>query len=143
MSCPAFVTVVATALILQVTPVLDAQARRTGADPRALIERAVQSMGGEQALRGITTTTTEFNNVTFALGQEETPESPARATLASGRIVVDWKADRRVQVQEVRPVPVPFFLTFLGHESPEPRLVIRNKFFLLSHFVFSRLHPSE
>ncbi|MBA3557675.1 MAG: MBL fold metallo-hydrolase [Gemmatimonadaceae bacterium] len=104
MSCPAFVTVVATALILQVTPVLDAQARRTGADPRAIIERAVQSMGGEQALRGITTTTTEFNNVTFALGQEETPESPARATLASGRIVVDWKGDRRVQVQEVRPV---------------------------------------
>jgi len=104
MSSPAFVAAIVAAVILQTTPRLDAQTPRTGIGPRALVERAVQAMGGEQALRGITTINTEFNNATFALGQEETPESPARATLASGRIVVDWKGDRRVQVQEVRPV---------------------------------------
>ena len=104
MSRTTFALVMMLALMLQTTPETDAQTPRAGAGPRALIERAVQAMGGEQALRGITTTTVEFNNATFALGQEETPESPARATLASGRIVADWKGDRRVQTQEVRPV---------------------------------------
>ncbi len=99
------VTILAAAMALGSTAAAaNAQALRTGGTPRALIERAVQAMGGEQALRGIRTTTTEFNNAAFALGQEETPESPARATMASGRIIADWKGDRRVQVQEVRPV---------------------------------------
>ncbi|MGI9077030.1 MAG: MBL fold metallo-hydrolase [Gemmatimonadaceae bacterium] len=104
MSRIAFASVVMAALTLQTMPELGAQGPRTDTGPRALIERAVQAMGGEQALRGTTTSISEFNNATFALGQEETSESPARATLASGKIIVDWKGNRRVQIQEVRPV---------------------------------------
>ncbi|MBC7789547.1 MAG: MBL fold metallo-hydrolase [Anaerolineae bacterium] len=103
----ALASVVMAALLLPSAPVLNAQERRAGAGPHALIQRAVQAMGGEQALRGITNTTTEFNNASFALGQEETPQSPARATLVSGRIMIDWKGDRRVQIQELRPVAAP------------------------------------
>ncbi|HJR63516.1 MAG TPA: MBL fold metallo-hydrolase [Gemmatimonadaceae bacterium] len=74
-----------------------------GRGPRAIVVRAVEAMGGEQAVRGIASTVVEFNQATFALGQEETPESPARAGLASGRITIDHRGGRRAVSQEVRP----------------------------------------
>ncbi len=70
--------------------------------PEALIRRAVAALGGEAALRGISNVAVEFNSASFALGQEETPLSPARATLSWGRITTDWKGNRRATVQEVR-----------------------------------------
>src|SRR5688572_374002 len=72
--------------------------------PRELVARGVTAMGGEAALRGLSTLTLDFNTATFGIGQEETPASPARATLASGRIVTDLAGNRRVLTQEVRPV---------------------------------------
>jgi glyoxylase-like metal-dependent hydrolase (beta-lactamase superfamily II) len=72
--------------------------------PHDIVRRAVTAIGGEQAVRGVSNTTVEFNAASFGLGQEETPESPPRATLASGRIVADWGNHRRVFTQELRPV---------------------------------------
>jgi glyoxylase-like metal-dependent hydrolase (beta-lactamase superfamily II) len=72
--------------------------------PREIVARAVTAMGGETALRGAGAVQLDFHSATFAIGQEETPESPARATVAYGRIVTDWRGSRRVVTQEVRPV---------------------------------------
>ena len=69
--------------------------------PRALIIRALDAIGGEGAVRELRSTVTDFTSVTFALGQEETPESPPRATIASGRFVIDWTNRRRVQTVSV------------------------------------------
>jgi glyoxylase-like metal-dependent hydrolase (beta-lactamase superfamily II) len=87
-------------LIVCVAPTVAAAQGRT---PRAIVVRAVEAMGGEQAVRGIGATVVEFNQATFALGQEETPESPARASVAYGSITTDYRADRRSVSQEVRP----------------------------------------
>ena len=70
--------------------------------PEALIRRAVAALGGEAALRGISNVAVDFNSASFALGQEETPLSPARATLSWGRITTDWRGNRRTTVQELR-----------------------------------------
>ncbi len=61
-------------------------------------------MGGEQALRGIRAVTTDYYSMTFALGQEETPESPARASVQVGRITADYGGNRRTSSFEVRTV---------------------------------------
>ncbi len=72
--------------------------------PRELVARAIAAMGGEPALTAASVITADFNTATFALGQEETPASPARATFASGQTVTDLRAMRRVLTQEVRPL---------------------------------------
>ena len=72
--------------------------------PQQLVRRAVAAIGGEQAVRGITSTTVEFNSATFGLGQEETPMSPARGPIGWGRILYDWRNTRRVLTQETRPI---------------------------------------
>lgn len=72
--------------------------------PRFLLDRAVRAIGGEAALRAATLVSQDFNQATFAIGQEETPQSPARATFTTGRIVTDWAGNRRVLTQEVRPL---------------------------------------
>jgi len=61
-------------------------------------------MGGEQALRALANTTYEFNAATFQIGQEETPASAARGTIAFGRIVTDYRGDRRLTTQESRAI---------------------------------------
>jgi glyoxylase-like metal-dependent hydrolase (beta-lactamase superfamily II) len=72
--------------------------------PRAIVARALAAMGGEQAVRGVRAVTTEYYSVTFALGQEETPESPARATVQVGRITADYAANRKTNSLELRTV---------------------------------------
>lgn len=70
--------------------------------PAALVRRAVDAVGGEQALRGVTNQATEMNAAIFQLGQEETPRSPARATLSFARIVYDFGGSRYAIQQENR-----------------------------------------
>lgn len=73
-----------------------------GQAPREIVARAVAAMGGEQALRGLAASTMDFYTMTFGVGQEETPESPARATVAYGSLTTDWRGSRRVFSQELR-----------------------------------------
>jgi len=72
--------------------------------PTALVQRAAVAMGGESALRALASTNYEFNAAAFGIGQEETPASPARATLSYGRIVTDYRGVRRATNQESRAV---------------------------------------
>ena len=72
--------------------------------PTALVQRAAIAMGGEPALRALASTNYEFNAAAFGIGQEETPASPARATLSFGRIVTDYRGVRRATNQESRAV---------------------------------------
>lgn len=78
-----------------------------GSSPIALVQRAATSMGGAAALRALANVTVEFNSATFGIGQEETPQSPARATFAFGRIINDYRGGRRLTSQESRPVAGP------------------------------------
>ncbi len=87
----------ALAALLFAAPV-DAQA------PRDVVARALAAMGGEQTLRGIHAVATDFYSATFALGQEETPESAARASVQFGRITADYGANRKTGSIEVRTV---------------------------------------
>lgn len=80
-----------------------ARAPETDATPGELAARAITAMGGADALRSAVTTA-EFNRATFALGQEETPLSPPRATVAFGTLTVDWAGGRRSLTQESRAV---------------------------------------
>ena len=75
--------------------------------PIALVQRAATSMGGAAALRGLNNVSVELNSATFGIGQEETPQSPARATFAFGRIFNDYRGGRRLTSQESRPVAGP------------------------------------
>lgn len=70
--------------------------------PRDIVARGLDAIGGEAAVRNLTGMTQEFYLVTFGLGQSETPLSPPRATIATGRIVSDWRGMRRATVQETR-----------------------------------------
>ena len=70
----------------------------------ALVQRAAVAMGGESALRALASTNFEFNAAVFGIGQEETPGSPARATLSYGRLITDYRGARRVTNQEARAV---------------------------------------
>jgi glyoxylase-like metal-dependent hydrolase (beta-lactamase superfamily II) len=70
--------------------------------PRDLVARAVTAMGGESAVRGIRNYTIAFYSTTFGLGQEETPESPARATITTGTQTTDFAGTRQISVTEAR-----------------------------------------
>jgi glyoxylase-like metal-dependent hydrolase (beta-lactamase superfamily II) len=76
--------------------------RRVGADPRALVARAITAMGGDSALRALRAVTIENYGMQFGLGQEETPRSPARASASGGRIISDYAGRRRLSDVEVR-----------------------------------------
>lgn len=73
-------------------------------NPRDIVARAVAALGGEQALRAVNRVAIDFYTTTFALGQEETPESPARATLAFGRTTADFATSRQTTTSEQRAV---------------------------------------
>ena len=76
--------------------------------PRELVQRALEALGGESAARGVNNLTFDYVSVTYQLGQEETPQSPPRGTVFTGRIVSDFAGSRRLQEQEVRPgAPAP------------------------------------
>ncbi len=81
-----------------------AEAQAPARPARAVIERAVDAIGGAAALRAVTSTTAEFNSASFGLGQEETPLSPARGPIGWGRIVTDWRGNRRAVSQEIRQI---------------------------------------
>ena len=70
--------------------------------PRDLVARAVTAMGGETAVRGIRNFTVTFYSSAFGLGQEETPESPARATITTGTQTTDFAGTRQLSVTEAR-----------------------------------------
>jgi len=70
--------------------------------PRDLVARAVTAMGGESTVRGIRNYTITFYSTTFGLGQEETPESPARATITTGTQTTDFAGTRQISVTEAR-----------------------------------------
>src|SRR5688500_17891396 len=72
--------------------------------PRDLVSKAVTAMGGESTLRGLRNITITFYSANFALGQEETPESPARATLLTGTQTIDYAGARMVSNTEIRNV---------------------------------------
>lgn len=74
------------------------------AAPRDLVARAVSAMGGEQSLRGLKTLTLSFYSMGFGIGQEETPESPARATVTTATQTVDYAGSRQLVTAEVRTV---------------------------------------
>lgn len=99
-SAPAIVLTGAISVALAAAP------RAVGAQssPAALIQRAIAAIGGETALKALANTTVDFNSTAFGIGQEETPMSPARATLSYGRIVTDYRGMRRATAQESRAV---------------------------------------
>jgi glyoxylase-like metal-dependent hydrolase (beta-lactamase superfamily II) len=72
--------------------------------PRDVLARAVTAMGGEPALRGVRAVSIELYTATFAFGQEETPESPARANVSYGRSVADYAGGRFASPIELRNV---------------------------------------
>ncbi|MGQ0643822.1 MAG: MBL fold metallo-hydrolase [Gemmatimonadaceae bacterium] len=84
---------------LSITQPVAAQRRA----PRALVQRALEALGGEAAARGVNTLSYDFVTVNYQLGQEETPLSPPRGTIQNGRIVLDFANARRYQDVEVRP----------------------------------------
>ena len=55
-------------------------------------------------MRGLLNKTVEFYSTNFQLGQEETPQSPPRATVSYGRIITDYAGRRQVTTQEVRTI---------------------------------------
>jgi glyoxylase-like metal-dependent hydrolase (beta-lactamase superfamily II) len=97
--CVAIVSAIAIASSVTIAP-----AQAPVRSPTELIARAIEALGGVAGLDSLRNKTIEFNTVTFALGQEETPSSPARATFVSGRITYDYLATRQLTLQEERPV---------------------------------------
>lgn len=81
---------------------LSTLAQTPAAAPRDLVARAVTAMGGESALRGVRSTSTDFYQTTFAIGQEETPASPPRANVIMGRQVTDFAGTRVLVTIEAR-----------------------------------------
>ena len=70
--------------------------------PIAIVQRAVNAVGGADALRGLSSTVMDINAAIFGLGQEETPLSPARATFSTARIAYDFAGGRYAIQQENR-----------------------------------------
>lgn len=71
--------------------------------PAELVRRAADAAGGSAAVRGLANAVVDYNAVTFQLGQEETPGSPARATVAFGQYHADFRGNRYALAQETRP----------------------------------------
>jgi glyoxylase-like metal-dependent hydrolase (beta-lactamase superfamily II) len=59
-------------------------------------------MGGEAAVRGLRNYTASFYTTTFGVGQEETPQSPTRATIFNGTQTTDFAGSRQVSSTEAR-----------------------------------------
>jgi len=95
-------SLLASLTVLACTPP-ETRAPSSDSTPSDLVARAVTAMGGAEALR-TAVTTAEFNRATFALGQEETPLSPPRATVTFGTLTTDWAGRRRSLTQESRAV---------------------------------------
>lgn len=86
-------------MLLAATPGI---AQRTAANPAVFVTRAVAAMGGDSALRAVRAVTVEYYAAQFNVGQEETPRSPARANVVTGRITNDYAGRRRLTATEVR-----------------------------------------
>ena len=72
--------------------------------PADLVNRAINALGGESALRGVNSTAYDWYQMTFQLGQSELPESPARANIQYGKGWNDYRGSRRVLQLENRAV---------------------------------------
>jgi len=79
-----------------------AQAPAAAPTARDVVARAVAAMGGEPALRSVQGVSVEFYTATFALGQEETPQSQARANQAVGQTLTDYAGGRQTGTIELR-----------------------------------------
>ena len=77
-------------------------AHLTAQTPRDVVARAVGAMGGEPALRGLTSVSVDFYTATFGIGQEETPQSQARASFAIGQTLTDYAGGRQTGTVELR-----------------------------------------
>ena len=88
------------AALLALTATTPAQSQ----NPRDLLTRAAEALGGESALRAINSTAYDYYQMTFQLGQSELSESPARANIAYGKGWNDYRGNRRVLQQEARVV---------------------------------------
>jgi len=91
-------------MLLAVIALLQAPTPAPTPAPRDLVARAVTAMGGEASLRDLRGLSLTFYSATFGLGQEETPQSPARATFTSGTHNIDYAGGRQVSVTETRNV---------------------------------------
>jgi glyoxylase-like metal-dependent hydrolase (beta-lactamase superfamily II) len=78
------------------------QAPTPASNPHDVVARAVTAMGGETALRNVRGISVDFYTATFALGQEETPQSQARANVAVGQTTTDYAGHRHVGTVELR-----------------------------------------
>jgi len=87
--------------------------------PRALVERGLRAMGGVEAVRRINSVIYDGSQVTYGLGQEETPYAPARGTIAFGRSIYDYANKRRVTLLETRPA-------LAGGANSKQRIVLAN-----------------
>ena len=76
----------------------------SGQTPKDVVARALGAMGGDSAVRAVRAVSIDFYAMAFALGQEETPESPARAGIASGRLIADYAGNRKTVSSEQRTV---------------------------------------
>lgn len=100
-----FVPVRAALIVLALVARPDTLGAQGGA--QRLVRRALERMGGESNARGIASTTADFVQATFGLGQEETPESPPTVTVIAGRVVNDFARSRRWITAETRPAATP------------------------------------
>ncbi|HKA59565.1 MAG TPA: MBL fold metallo-hydrolase [Gemmatimonadales bacterium] len=94
-------SVVAVPLILLSTLTQAAKSPASPA-PRDLITGALTAMGGESAVRGVRNVTVTYYVANFGLGQEETPQSPARPTVTTGTQTIDFSGTRQFTVTETR-----------------------------------------
>lgn len=72
--------------------------------PRDIVARGLQAIGGEAAARTTGALVIDQYLATFGIGQSEQPGSPARATITTGRQVLDWQNWRRSWAIETRGV---------------------------------------
>jgi glyoxylase-like metal-dependent hydrolase (beta-lactamase superfamily II) len=93
---PGFKSAAMLAVVLVLPPTAAAQT------PRDIVARGVGAVGGADALRAIRATSSELYGTTFALGQEETPESQARANVSIARFTTDYAGTRQASTTEAR-----------------------------------------